>query len=331
MHRHLKPLILIIAVALLVGILFACTPVEQEPYNPYPIVDGTQNDNYKDFTTKEQAIDTAVGSLENLLSHLDSDVVTDTGYYLGADMLINTDDGSAFRLRLEANLYTYPHEIKDEAGNTIFGDDGLPLVDPVALAKHNDIIRYSDIVLEWFDGAANEMLIGFYFDGINPNSVDDGNDLYLNLQGSKRIFKDFGDSVLYQQMIRLITQFNLETVIGSATDGTSGTSMKSLRDALDLAITSNYKQTINGEDTTIFFNDVELTVLAGTVTEFMQGIFAPFEDKLDPLTNKYLGFLFSTLGVASFESIASDMEFISTPNENLGKDILRQLDRKSVV
>ena len=128
MHRHLKPLILIIAVALLVGILFACTPVEQEPYNPYPIVDGTQNDNYKDFTTKEQAIDTAVGSLENLLSHLDSDVVTDTGYYLGADMLINTDDGSAFRLRLEANLYTYPHEIKDEAGNTIFGDDGLPLV-----------------------------------------------------------------------------------------------------------------------------------------------------------------------------------------------------------
>ena len=325
MHRHLKPLILIIAVALLVGILFACTPVEQEPYNPYPIVDGTQNDNYKDFTTKEQAIDTAVGSLENLLSHLDSDVVTDTGYYLGADMLINTDDGSAFRLRLEANLYTYPHEIKDEAGNTIFGDDGLPLVDPVALAKHNDIIRYSDIVLEWFDGAANEMLIGFYFDGINPNSVDDGNDLYLNLQGSKRIFKDFGDSVLYQQMIRLITQFNLETVIGSATDGTSGTSMKSLRDALDLAITSNYKQTINGEDTTIFFNDVELTVLAGTVTEFMQGIFAPFEDKLDPLTNKYLGFLFSTLGVASFESIASDMEFISTPNENLGKDILRQL------
>jgi len=325
MHRHLKTLIFILAVVLLVGLLFACTPVEQESFNPYPIVDGTQNDNYKDFTTKEQAIDTAVGSLENLLSHLDSDVVTDTGYYLGADMLINTDDGSAFRLRLEANLYTYPHEIKNENGEVIFGDDGLPLVDPVALAKHNDIIRYSDIVLEWFDGAANEMLIGFYFDGINPNSVDDGNDLYLNLQGSKRIFKDFGDSVMYQQLIRLITQFNLETVIGSATNGSADNSMKSLRDALDLAITNNYKQTINGEDTTIFFNDVALTVLADTVTEFMQGIFAPFEDKLDPLTNKYLGFLFSTLGVAEFRSIDSDMEFISTPNENLGKDILRQL------
>ena len=199
MHRHLKTLFLIIAVVLLVGLLFACTPVEQPYSDPYPIVDGTQNDNYKDFTTKEQAIDTAVGSLENLLSHLDSDVVTDTGYYLGADMLINTDDGSAFRLKLQANLYTYPHEIKDEEGNTLFGEDGLPLVDPVALAKHNDIIRYSDIVLEWFDGAANEMLIGFYFDGINPNSADAGNHLYLNLQGSKRIFENFGDSVMYQQ------------------------------------------------------------------------------------------------------------------------------------
>lgn len=329
MHRHLKTLIFLIAVVVLAGMLFACTPVEQPYEDPYPIVDGSQNDNYKDFTTKDQAIDTAVGSLENLLSHLDSDVVTDTGYYLGADMLINTEEGdtdSAFRLRLQANLYTYPHEIKDANGNTVFGDDGLPLVDPVALAKHNDIIRYSDIVLEWFDGAANEMLIGFYFDGINPNSVDDGNDLYLNLQGSKRIFKDFGNSVMYQQIIRLITQFNLDTVIGSVSeDGSSGTSMQSLRDALDLAITTNYKQTINEPNTTIFFNDVALSALADTVTDFMQSIFAPFEDKLDPLTNKYLGFLFSTLGVAEFRSIDSDMEFISTPNENLGKDILRNL------
>ncbi|MBR2480897.1 MAG: hypothetical protein IKB56_06305, partial [Clostridia bacterium] len=324
MHRHLKTFLLILSVVLLAGLLFACTPVEQPYSDPYPIVDGSQNDNYKDFTTKNDAINTAVGSLENLLDHLDSDVVTDTGYYLGADMLINTEDGSAFKLRLQANLYTYPHEIKDEEGNTLFDEDGLPLVDPIALAKHNDIIRYSDIVLEWFDGAANEMLIGFYFDGINPNAADDGNDLYLNLQGSKRIFKDFGDSVMYQQLIRLITQFNLETVISGGNEDASG-SMTSLRNALDLAITTNYKQTLNGDDTTIFFNDVALTAIADTVTDFMQSIFAPFEDKLDPLTNKYLGFLFSTLGVAEFRSIDSDLEFISTPNENLGKDILRQL------
>lgn len=334
MHRHLKTLMFILAVVLLAGLLFACTPVEQPYQDPYPIVDGAQNDNYKDFTTKEQANDIAVGSLENLLSHLDSDVVTDTGYYLGADMTVNTEDGSAFKLRLQANLYTYPYEIKDEEGNTLFGKDGLPLVDPENLAKHNDIIRYSDIVLEWFDGASNEMLIGFYFDGINPNSVDDGNDLYLNLQGSKRIFKDFGDSVMYQQMIRLITQFNLDTVIGSvSSDGQSSTSMSSLRDALDMAITNNYKQTLNGEDSTIFYNDVSLSALAGNVTSFMQSIFAPFEDKLDPLTNKYLGFLFSTLGVAEIRSIDADMEFISTEHENIDKEelphpevgILRQL------
>ena len=327
MHRHLKTTILLIAVVVIVALtLFACQPVEQPYKDPYPIQDGEQNESYKDHTTKEEAIDKAVDSLENLLRHLDSTIVSDTGYYLGADMLINTEDGSAFRLRLEANLYTYPHEVLDANGNVVFGEDGLPLIDPEKQAIHNDIIRYSDIVLEWFDGAANEMLIGFYFDGINPNSVDDGNDLYLNLQGSKRIFKDFGDSVMYQQFIRLITQFNLETVIGStSSDGQASTSMQSLRDALDLAVTTNYKQTINNDDTTIFFNDVALTAIAGTVTDFMQSIFAPFEDKLDPLTNKYLGFLFSTLGVAEFRSIDSDMEFIMTPNEALGTEILREL------
>lgn len=327
MHRHLKSIALLITVIAIIALtLFACQPVEQEPQDKYPIQDGEQNESYKDHTTKDEAIDKAVDSLENLLRHLDSTIVSDTGYYLGADMLINTEDGSAFKLRLEANLYTYPHEVLDANGNVIFGEDGLPLVDPVKLAIHNDIIRYSDIVLEWFDGASNEMLIGFYFDGINPNSVDDGNDLYLNLQGSKRIFKDFGDSVLYQQFIRLITQFNLETVIGSVSeDGTASSSMQGLRDALDLAVTTNYKQTINNEDTTIFFNDVALTAIAGNVTDFMQSIFAPFEDKLDPLTNKYLGFLFSTLGVAEFRSIDSDMEFIMTPNETLGTEILREL------
>ncbi len=326
MHRHLKTLIILaIVLVLAVLTLFACQPVEQPQLDKYPIIDNETNAGNKDHTTKAEAIDDAVGSLENLLVHLDSDTVYDTGYYLGADMSINTEDGSAFVLRLRANLYTYPYEVKDANGNVIFGEDGLPLVNEEALAIHNDKIRYSDIILEWFDGAANEMLIGFYFDGINPNSVDDGNDLYLNLQGSKRIFKDFGNSVLYQQLIRVITQFNLETVIGSTNEDGAGGAMTSLREALDLAITTNYKKTINGDDTTIFFNDVALSALAGTVTDFMQSIFAPFEDKLDPLTNKYLGFLFSTLGVAEFQSIDSDMEFIMTPNENLGTEILRQL------
>lgn len=326
MHRQAKSFILLLIVlALIAGILIACTPVEKPDTDPYPIVNDENNQKYLDTTTKDEAIDRAVGSMENLLEHLDTDEVSDSGYYIGADMTINTEDGSAFVLHLQANLYTYPYELKDENGNVLTDENGVPLADPVALAHHNDIIRYSDIILEWFDGASNEMLIGFYFDGINKNSPDPGNDLYLDLQGSKRIFRDFGDSVLYQQLIRVITQFNLETLIGSASDGTAGTSFQNLRDALQLAVTDNYKQTLNGEETTIFFSALNLTTLASTITEYMQSIFQPFEDKLDPLTNKYLGFLFSTLGVAEFSTINSDMEFIMANNENLGKEIMNQL------
>lgn len=331
MHRQAKSFILLFVVlALIAGILIACTPVEQPDTDPYPIVDNDDNQKYLDTTTKDEAIDRAVGSMENLLEHLDTDEVSDSGYYIGADMEINTTDpnkgDSAFILRLRANLYTYPYEIKDADGKVLTDENGVPLADPVALAHHNDIIRYSDIILEWFDGTTNEMLIGFYFDGINKNSPDPGNDLYLNLQGSKRIFRDFGDSVLYQQLIRVITQFNLETLIGSASDdGSAGTSFQTLREALQLAVTDNYKQTLNGEEATVFFSQLNLTSLSGTITEYMQSVFQPFDDKLDPLTNKYLGFLFSTLGVAEISSITSDMEFVMENNENLGKEIMNQL------
>lgn len=327
MHRQAKSFILLlIALVLLAGMLIACTPVDRPEQDRYPIVNDENNQKYLDTTTKDQAIDRAVDSMENLLKHLDTDEVSDSGYYVGADMTINTEDGSAFVLRLRANLYTYPYEMKDENGNIITDENGVPVADPEKLARHNDLIRYSDMILEWFDGASNEMLIGFYFDGINPNSPDPGNDLYLNLQGSKRIFRNFGDSVLYQQLIRVITQFNLETLIGSASsEGTADASLSTLREALRMAVTDNYKQTLNGEETTVFFSQLNLDTLAPTVTEYMQSIFKPFDDKLDPLTNKYLGFLFSTLGEAVFKSIKSDMEFIMAENENLDMEIMNQM------
>lgn len=328
MSRHLKKLLIMLVFAtLLVCVLAACDPVEAPYQDKYPILENPDNDQWIDHTTKDQAIDRAVDSMENLLTHLDSDVVSTTGYYVGANVTINTETGSAFILNLKANLYTYPYEIKDENGNVILDPEtGLPLVDEVALAKHNDLIRYSDIILEWYDGSTNEMLIGFYFDGINPNSADAGNDLYLNLQGSKRIFEDFGNSVLYQQLVRLITNFNLETVIGSVSeDGTADQSFQSLRNALDMAITNNYKQTLNGDEATIFFSNVNLNTLREDITDFVQGIFSPYEDKLDPLSNKYLGFLLSTLGNTSFVTINSDMQFVMTPDENINKEIMTAL------
>ena len=333
MKRHLtKMALIVLAAALLTAVLVACDPVEQPYVDRYPIEDGPANDPYLDHTTKEEAIDKAVDSMENLLTHLDTEEASETGYYIGANMTINTESlsrgDSAFRLNLQANLYTYPYEIKDADGNVILDPEtGLPLVDEAALEIHNDLIRYSDIILEWYDGATNEMLIGFYFDGINRNAVDDGNDLYLNLQGSKRIFRDFGDSVLYQQIIRLITSFNLETLIGSASEGgTADSSFQSLRDALDMAIDNNYQQTINGNESTIFFDAVNLTQLTGDINSYLGSIFSPFEDKLDPLSNKYLGFLISTLGKTSITTINSDMQFVMEPNENLdNKDIMTAL------
>ena len=148
MKRHLvKILILALAAVLLAAILIACDPVETPYSDPFPIVEGPENENYKDHTTKEQAIDRAVDSMENLLRHLDSEEAGDTGYFVGANITINTENGSAFRLNLQANLYTYPYEIKDENGNVILDPDtGLPLVDEEALAIHNDIIRYSDMI-----------------------------------------------------------------------------------------------------------------------------------------------------------------------------------------
>ena len=328
----LKIALIVIAAALLTAVLVACDPVDPPYVDRYPIEDGPDNDPFLDHTTKDQAIDKAVDSMENLLNHLDTEEASETGYYVGANMTINTEGGargdSAFRLNLQANLYTYPYEIKDADGNVILDPDtGLPLVDEEALAIHNDRIRYSDMILEWYDGATNEMLIGFYFDGINRNAVDDGNDLYLNLQGSKRIFRDFGNSVLFQQIVRLITSFNLETLIGSATEGgTADSSFQTLRDALDMAIDNNYQQTINGNESTIFFDSVNLTQLSSDINDYINSIFSPFEDKLDPLSNKYLGFLISTLGNTSITTINSDMQFVMEPNENLdNRDIMTAL------
>ena len=322
----LLPVLIILLIAFVSSVLFACTPPEEAWTNPYPIVDDEVNEQYKDKTTKDQAIDRATDSLDNLLDYLDTEEGATTGYYMGAELYINTKDeqgmDSAFRLNLQANMYTYPYEQYEE---------GTPEYEE-ALAIHNKVIKKSDMVIEWYDGMTNTMLIGFYFDGFNETDGS-GNDLFLNLQGSKRIFRDFGDSVLYQQLVRLLTHMNLETLINSATGSGSGDeSVNSLKAVLDLAVSDNYQQTLNGDQASILFDKVSLNTIVDDLTSYMHSIFGPFKDKLDPLTNKYLGFLFSSLGKdedkgteTSITALTSDIQFIMEPNVRAGKEILTEL------
>lgn len=336
-HLLIKLALILSVVVLATLVLFACQPYEEEWKDPYPIIDNEENEANKDHTTKDQAVDRVTDSIDNLLEHLeyddydleaifnehrnedgtyDVDGIRDAmpdsgGYYIGANITINTEDGSAFILKLKANMHTLPYD-QFEEGTTEY---------QIAEQLHNERIKYNDMIIEWYEGMTNVMLIGFYFDGLNNNAADPGNNLYLNLQGSKRIFADFGDSVLYQQIVRLITQFNLDALLGgdSSEDG-SVTSQ--LNELLKLVIDNNYKQVLNDEIASIFFSNVDLGSITGDITEYMQGFFGPFEDKVDPLTNKYLGFKFSTLGTASILTLNSDMQFLMTENETIGKEIL---------
>ena len=189
-------------------------PVEQAVYY---IQDSKLNQYYQDHTTKEQAVNEFTDSITALRTYLDGESFVDTGYYMGVNYdidLLDEEDNTAgnFQLRVNAYLYTYPYE--DEDGNPIYkyyengnyydennAEGTRTLVN--ALEIHNEAIKKSDISIEWYNGATNEVMIGLYFDGLNSNSDDPGNILYVDIQGGRRSFPEFGDTVLYQQLIRL--------------------------------------------------------------------------------------------------------------------------------
>lgn len=330
-HRIIKGIVAVVFLLLIATVLYSCVPYTAADEDKYYIIDNDDNKPYKDATTKDQAIDRVTNGIDNLLDHLNEDAIATQGYYIGADMIFNsfnndTKEESAFILKLRANLFTRPYPEEPDPMSDEYPrqhDDPQYLADLAQYkadkALYNATIKKSDIVLEWYEGMTNTMLIGFYFDGVNQNMADAGNNLYLNLQGDKRLFEDFGDTVLFQQMVRLLTQFNLDSILSSATDKDSGEeSVDSLNELLKLVITNNYKQVVNGEEVSIFFDNVDLKALTGTVTDYLQNFFGPFEDKIDPLTNKYLGFKFSTLGNTAVSTMASDMQFFVMPMSYFG-------------
>jgi len=295
-----KFIVLLVIVAALVA-LSSCTPPGDKVIDPFQIIDNEANLANKDTTSKEQAVWQADSSITHLQEQLDERDEDSNAYYLNIGFKIDTDTGASFILNIEGNFYSVPYEF-----------DGI--IDTVELAKHNEAIKKNDIVLEWYDGKTNDLLIGFYFDGINPNSADRGNHLYLNLQGDKRIFYDFGDTVAYQQFVRAITSISIEDMLvggGILNEiGEEETDDSFIKTVLNHGVTSNYKKVKHADDIdTLLFYNVSLNLITGELTDLVQSFFSPFGDKIDPITKKYLGFDFSVLGNVEILTLNSDLIF----------------------
>lgn len=332
-----KLLVILAVVFIACFALTACELSEPAVASKFFINDNAANQLNKDSTTRDDAITGITDGIENLRMYLDSADMATTGYYMGMEFNIDTLDpatlkGGNFRLKIQAHLFTYPYE--DEDGNPIYKyynpKDGKYYDQPDAEGTyekikaediHNEAIKKSDILIEWYNGATNEMLIGMYFDGLNSNSDDPGNILYLNIQGYKRSFYDFGDTVLYRQLIRLLMSLSVEKLLTAGNiQGDAGTS--SIRSLFEIAVTDNYKVVLNDPVKSTLFYSMGVSAVAGTLTDFIHGIFAPFENKVDPLVLKYLGFKFSVVGNAIINSVDSDMQFFTEPDPTGAREIM---------
>ncbi|MBR1747095.1 MAG: hypothetical protein IJ735_02650 [Clostridia bacterium] len=337
--KILRAVLLFAAIAVAIVSLAACTLSDPDTSTKFLIVNNEENRPNIDTTTRDEAIDTVTDGLEALRVYLDNPDVANTGYYMGLEFNINTKDTRTnvltnFRLKVQAHLFTYKYI--DDDGNPIYkyhdkrdgkyydvqnAEGTRELVSAESI--HNEVIKKSDVLVEWYDGINNEMLIGLYYDGLNGNSEDPGNVMYLNIQGYKRSFQDWGDTVLYQQLIRLLMNLSIDKLLVAANiQGDSGTS--TLRQVFELLVTDNYKTVLNGDVTSTLFYDMNATAIAETLTNFIQGVFRTFrndqtnEYPLDPFTNKYLGFKFSVMGAAVLNAIATDMQFFTEPDPTDG-------------
>ncbi len=340
--RFGKVLILIAALLLCALVFSACELSDPDRGNKYYINDNEFNKvNNVSSEDKNSAINHVTDGITNLRKYLDSDVVSSTGYYMGLEFNVDTldpdtDEGGNFRLKIQAHLFTFKYEnddgtpvnrFYDESDGQIYDEqkydeNGKP-TRLTAEEYHNKLIKKSDILIEWYNGTTNEMLIGFYFDGQNDGAEDDGNVLYLNLQGAKRSFDKFGDTVLYRQLIRLLMNLSVEKLLTAGNlQGDAG--VGSLQNIFQMAVRdTGYKVVINGDVWSTLFERLNGTdMLAPNFTDIIQGLFSPFGNKIDPFTSKYLGFAFSVVGSAVIQSLASDMQFFTGPDPVASTEIM---------
>lgn len=324
-----KFLMCVLAALMFSVVLSACELEDPVRDSTYYINDNQGNYYNKDHTTNEEAVDEFTESITALRKYLDSESFVDSGYYMGVDFdidILDPNDNTAgnFALRVQAYLYTYPYE--DEEGNPIYkyyengkyydenNEEGTRTL-VSALEIHNEAIKKSDICIEWYNGATNEVLIGLYFDGLNSNADNPGNILYMNVQGYKRSFPDFGDTVIYQQLVRLLVNLSVEGLLESlGLQGDAGTS--SINSTLTSLVGENYKRVVNGDLISLLFYSVTLDAIAGNVNELIYDLLGVFGRKWDPMTYKFLGFKFSTVANALIQTINADMRAIISPDKS---------------
>ena len=160
------------------------------------------------------------------------------------------------------------------------------------------------------------MLIGLYFDGLNGNVDDPGNILYANIQGYKRSFPEFGDTVLYQQLIRLLVNMSVEGLLQSlGLQGDAGTG--SIRSNMKMLVKQNYKRVVNGDIVSLLFDNINSVsdMVAPALTNLLGKIFGVFKRKWDPMTAKFLGFKFSTVANAEINSATLEMQALISPDK----------------
>ncbi len=332
----IKKLFVCVLFALAIAMVFTgCEIQDPVTESVYYINDNDNNYYNKDHTTSEEAVDEFTDSITALRTYLDSESFVDSGYYMGVDFDIdildaeNNTEGN-FALRIQSYLYTYPYE--DEDGNPIYkyyengqyydtnNEEGTRTL-VSALEIHNEAIKKSDFSIEWYNGATNEVLIGLYFDGINSNSDNPGNILYANIQGYKRSFYDFGDTVIFQQLIRLLCSLSVEGLLESlGLQADAGTG--SINSTMVALIGENYKRVVNNDIISLLFYSVTLDAISSNVTELLYDLLGVFGRKWDPMTYKFLGFKFSTVANAIIESITGDMQAIVSPDKQHVNNVL---------
>ena len=322
--------------ALAIAMVFTgCELQDPVTESVYYINDNENNYYNKDHTTSEEAVDEFTDSITALRTYLDSESFVDSGYYMGVDFDIdildaNNNTEGNFALRIQSYLYTYPYE--DEDGNPIYkyyengqyydtnNEEGTRTL-VSALEIHNEAIKKSDFSIEWYNGATNEVLIGLYFDGLNSNSDNPGNILYANIQGYKRSFYDFGDTVIFQQLIRLLCSLSVEGLLESlGLQADAGTG--SINSTMVALIGENYKRVVNDDIISLLFYSVTLDAISSNVTELLYDLLGVFGKKWDPMTYKFLGFKFSTVADAIIESITGDMQAIVSPDKQHVNNVL---------